>query len=231
MISVIIPTLNEAELLPITLERVQANKAKHEVLVVDGGSSDETVWLATKSGARMIRSDRSQRAAQMNLGARQAEGDAYFFLHADTWIGSDTLDRIGQALGQPLVVGGAFARRFQSRSPLLRLTCIVSEWRSRLFGWYFGDQGIFVRRRTFERLGGFADLPLFEDVDFSRRMARVGRVVTVRGNVVSSARRFASRGILATTVADGWLTFRYFAGANPGRLVAERGRSKPHAGR
>ncbi|PYJ84242.1 MAG: glycosyltransferase [Verrucomicrobia bacterium] len=222
MISIIIPTLNEAELLPGTLNRVQANRAPHEILVVDGGSTDETVALANASGARVISSAQTRRAAQMNLGTRMARGDIFLFLHGDTWTGPDTLKQIENALRQSAVAGGGFARRFQSRSRLLRLTCLLGEWRSRCFRWFYGDQGIFVRRTIFERVGGFQDMPLFEDVDFSRRMARQGRVVTLRSEVVSSARRFAARGALMTTASDVWLTVRYFAGADPKRLAAER---------
>jgi len=222
MISVVIPTLNEAELLPGTLNRVQANRAPHEILVVDGGSTDETVALANASGAKVISSGQSRRAAQMNLGARMACGDIFLFLHGDTWLGPNALEQIQTALDKSSVVGGGFARRFQSRSRVLRLTCLLGEWRSRCFRWFYGDQGIFVRRTVFERVGGCQDMPLFEDVDFSRRMARQGRVVTLRSDVVSSARRFAARGALMTTASDVWLTVRYFAGADPKRLAAER---------
>src|SRR5437867_1768412 len=215
MISVIVPTLNEAQLLPGTLRRIQANNIPHEILVVDGGSMDETVALATGLGARVLVVPRPGRAVQMNLGARNAGGSIFLFLHGDTWIGSETLLQVENALCQPRVVGGGFARRFQSPSLVLRLTCWIGEWRSRCFGWFFGDQGIFARRTMFEQMGGFRELPSFEDVDFSRRMARAGRVVTLRSQVVSSARRFSARGPLATTVSDVWLTVRYFAGADP----------------
>jgi rSAM/selenodomain-associated transferase 2 len=219
MVSVIIPTLNEAELLPDTLRAIRANQTPHEILVIDGGSADETVAVATEAGSRVINSPQAGRAAQMNLGAKSARGDVFFFLHGDTWIGPDALRRMEEALEQSAVVGGGFARRFRSRSLLLRLTCLLGEWRSRWFGWFYGDQGIFVRRAVFEQIGGFQDLPVFEDLDFSRRMARRGRVVTLRPNVVSSARRFAARGALATSVSDLWLTVRYFAGADPNRVA------------
>ena len=219
MVSVIIPTLNEAELLPDTLKAIRANRTPHEILVVDGGSADETVAVATEAGSRVINSLRACRATQMNLGTKCARGDVFFFLHGDTWIGRNALRRIEEALEQPAVVGGGFARQFRSRSLLLRLTCLLGEWRSRWFGWFYGDQGIFVRRAIFEQIGGFQDLPVFEDLDFSRRMAQRGRVVTLRPKVVSSARRFAARGALATSVSDVWLTVRYLAGANPSGLA------------
>src|SRR5439155_2340629 len=111
MIYVIIPTLNEAELLPGTLTHVQANRVPHEILVVDGGSTDETVALANASGAKVISSAQSQRAAQMNLGARMACGDIFLFLHGDTWTGSEKLKQIEKVLGHTGLAGGEFARR------------------------------------------------------------------------------------------------------------------------
>ncbi len=228
MVSLIIPTLNEAELLPHTLARVRANNAPLEILVVDGGSSDRTVTLAEAGGARVIHSPQCQRAFQMNLGAQYARGEAFLFLHADTWIGPNALSQIEDVLRDAQVVGGGFARRFRSRSPILRVTCMISHWRSRWFGWFYGDQGIFVRRVIFERVGGFRDLPLFEDVDFSREIARHGRVVTLRAEVISSGRRFAGRGALAATASDVWLTLRYLAGAHPARLASKRKQGKSH---
>jgi rSAM/selenodomain-associated transferase 2 len=227
MVSVIIPALNEAELLPDTLSHVEANQKPHEVLVVDGGSTDDTVALANVAGAQVINSSQAGRAIQMNLGAARARGDIFLFLHADTWLGREALRQIENALAQPAIVGGGFTRRFRSRSPFLRLTCLLGECRSRWFGWFFGDQGIFVRRSVFEQVGGFQNLPLFEDVDFSRRIARLGRLVTLRPDVVSSARRFAERGPLATTATDVWLTIRYFAGGDPAQLALKRRHIRP----
>jgi rSAM/selenodomain-associated transferase 2 len=222
MISVIIPTLNEAELLPDTLSHIQANHAPHEILVADAGSTDGTADLADKAGARVIHSPRRNRAAQMNLAAQTAHGEIFLFLHADTWLGPKALSQIVEALEHPGIVGGGFARRFRSSSLLLRLTCVAGEWRSKWFGWFYGDQGIFVRKKIFEQVGGFRDWPLFEDLDLSRRIARVGRVTMLRSDVVSSARRFASRGALFTTASDVFLTLRYLAGADPRHLAPER---------
>src|SRR5206468_9251236 len=149
MVAVIIPTLNEAELLPETLKCIRANNAACEMLVVDGGSGDQTVQLAEGGGARVIQSPKRQRAFQMNLGAQQARSDIFLFLHADTWIGPHALQQIERTLDQPGVVGGGFARRFQGASPVLRLTSRIGECRSQLLGWFFGDQGIFARRSAF----------------------------------------------------------------------------------
>jgi rSAM/selenodomain-associated transferase 2 len=222
MIAVIIPTLNEAELLPETLNCVRANDAACEMLVVDGGSTDGTIKLAEAGGARVIQSPTRQRAVQMNLGAQQARSDIFLFLHADTWMGPTALRQIEKALNQPGVVGGGFARRFQGPSPVLRVTCRIGEYRSRLFGWFFGDQGIFARRSAFERAGGFPEWPLFEDIDFCRRLARFGALTTLRPPVVSSSRRFDVRGSVLTTISDVWLTMRYLCGADPVKLASER---------
>jgi rSAM/selenodomain-associated transferase 2 len=220
MISVIIPTLNEAGLLPLTLQRIQQNAAPHEVLVVDAGSVDGTAALGKSAGCRVLESSQRQRAVQMNLGARQAKGNILLFLHGDTWIGSNALGQIETALDDTRVLGGGFTRRFDGPSSLLNLTCLLAEYRSRWLGWFLGDQGIFVRRSAFESLGGFRDVQLFEDLDFSRRLARLGRTAALKPPVISSARRFVERGILATTLTDFWLTLRYLCGADPNRLAA-----------
>src|SRR5207247_6743626 len=168
MVAVIIPTLNEEEQLPTTLNCIRANDAAHELLAVDGGSEDGTVQLAEAGGARVIHSPKRQRAFQMNLGAQQARSDIFLFLHADTWIGPNALQQIEKTLDLPRLVGGGFARRFQGASPVLRLTCRIGDCRSRLLGWFFGDQGIFARRSAFERIGGFREWPLFERSVFCR---------------------------------------------------------------
>jgi len=222
MIAVIIPTFNEAELLPETLNCIRANDAACEILVADGGSGDGTVQLAEAGGARVIHSPTRQRAFQMNLGAQQARSDIFLFLHADTWIGPHALQQIEKALDQPGLVGGGFARRFQGASAVLRLTCWIGDRRSQWLGWFFGDQGIFARRNAFERAGGFREWPLFEDIDFCRRVSRLGALTLLRPPIVSSSRRFDARGSVLTTISDVWLTMRYLCGADPVKLASER---------
>jgi len=134
------------------------------------------------------------------------------FLHADTLIAPVALARIANALRERQVAGGAFARRYSSRSLFLRTTCLLAELRGKAFGWFLGDHAIFVRTGVFDALGCFRELQIFADLDFSRRMKRAGRVVTLRPPVVSSARRFSSRGPVRTTLADFWLTCRYALG-------------------
>jgi len=212
MISVIIPAFNEAAELPGTLATLRTQEARHEVIVVDAGSTDGTADIAHAAGAKVIVCARRQRAAQMNLGATAARGDALLFLHADTHLAPGALRAIGAALRQRAVVGGGFARRYDSPSLFLRATCALAEARTRLCGWFLGDQAIFVRRTVFTALGGFSDWDVFEDLDFSRRLARAGRGVTLRPPVISAARRFTARGALRTTWRDLALTARYLTG-------------------
>lgn len=220
MVSIVIPTLNEAASLSDTLACINSNRVPHEVVVVDGGSSDATVRIAEAAKCRVLRTAEPHRARQMNIGAATAQGVVLFFLHADTLIPSEGLGAIEVALKDERIVGGGFRRRYLNPSLFLRFTCAMADWRSRWLGWHFGDQGIFIRRTAFEALSGFRELAVFEDLDLCRRMKTLGRVVGLKPQVLSSARRFARRGAISTTLADFWLTCRYLAGTHPNRLAA-----------
>lgn len=221
MLSIVIPTLNEVEVLPRTLQsvaRAAVDEQTFEVIVADAGSGDATIDVARAEGCLVVRSPRVQRAEQMNAGAAHARGEVLLFLHADTLLPPGALGQVSAACGQPGVVGGGFARRYDSPSLWLRFTCWLARWRNRWCGWHLGDQAIFARRSVFERLGGFRDFDVFEDVDFSRRLAGEGRLITLEPPVWSSARRFAEHGILRRSLMDAWLMGRYGLGASPHRL-------------
>ena len=222
MISVVIPTYNEASYLSATLDSVADSKTNNQVIVVDAGSVDGTSDLARARAWRVLFSPSKQRAYQMNLGAQHAGGRMLLFLHADTRLPPLALDHIESALTKDGVVGGGFARRYDSNSWFLRTTCLLAALRTRLIGWFLADQAIFARREVFEKLGGFRDLELFEDLDFSRRMAKAGQVVTLSPPVISSSRRFERRGEVLTTLSDLWLTARYLSGADPNALASGR---------
>jgi rSAM/selenodomain-associated transferase 2 len=223
VISVIIPAVNEATTLQPTLAAVRSSVVPFETIVVDGRSSDETAAIAQASGARVISAQRRWRAHQLNLGSRQARGEILLFLHADTVLPADALDRIVQALQDPRIVGGAFARRYASPSRVLRLTCLLARWRNRLIGWHLGDQAMFVRRGVFVQIGGFREVDLFEDLDFSRRLKKLGRLVTLFPCVISSSRRFTNAGPARTTLSDFLLTIRYlWRGLEPERREIQR---------
>jgi rSAM/selenodomain-associated transferase 2 len=208
-ISVIIPAVNESATLRPILAAIRSRLVPFETIVVDGRSSDETATIARASGARAVSSPCRQRAYQLNLGANQARGEILLFLHADTVLPEGALDRIVHRLQDPRIVGGAFARRYASPSRLLRLTCLLARWRNRLIGWHLGDQAMFVRRGVFFQLGGFREVDLFEDLDFSRRLKKFGRLVTLLPCVTSSSRRFMSAGPARMTLRDFFLTMRY----------------------
>jgi rSAM/selenodomain-associated transferase 2 len=222
MISVVIPTYNEAGYLPATLDSVADSKTNKEVIVVDAGSVDGTSDLARARAARVLFTPWRQRAYQMNLGARHAQGSILLFLHADTRLRNSALDQIESALTKDRIIGGGFARRYDSNSRFLRTTCLLAGLRTRLTGWFLGDQAIFVRREAFDELGGFRDLELFEDLDFSMRMTQTGKVVTLSPPVISSSRRFKRHGAMLTTLSDLWLTCRYLSGADPNALANVR---------
>ena len=218
MISVVIPTLNEQGTLAATISALGRNDGAYELLVVDADSKDGTRNLAESLGAKVIVTPIRQRAAQLNLGAKQARGDILLFLHADTVVPSGALARIQAALRDVRVGGGAFARRFNSESIFLKTTCALAELRNHAIGWHLGDQGIFVRGSCFQHLSGFREMDRFEDLDFSRRLRGVSRVVTLRPPVVSSARRFAADGPVRRTLKDFLLTLDYLRGSNSAAL-------------
>jgi rSAM/selenodomain-associated transferase 2 len=200
-ISVIIPALNEARELPETIRRAAG---AFEIIIADGGSDDGT---ADFKDATVIRAPRG-RALQMNAGAAAATADVFLFLHADTWLQPGAFHSMESALSDTRVVGGAFERRFRTSSLFLRATCALAKFRNHALGWHLGDQAIFCRAEAFRELGGFANMRAFEDVDFSRRLARKGRLVTLRPPVLTSARRFAE-GPVKRTSKDLILTMRY----------------------
>lgn len=202
-LSVIIPTLNEAQNLPATLQCFRAAGIA-DVCIVDGGSTDGTVAGATASGFRVMIAAERGRAHQMNLGARASSGDVLLFMHGDTLVPERSLENLEAALAaDPALIGGGFARRFATDSVFLRCTARWADFRGRCCGLFLGDQGIFVRRSYFEALGGFDEmLAPGEDLDFSFRMARAGKTCLIQPPVISSARRFEKRGALRQTGKD-----------------------------
>lgn len=209
-ISVIVPALNESRHLRACLGPVLAAGPKVATLVVDGGSGDGSATMARAMGASVLTSPVPQRAAQMNLGARVADGEVLVFLHADTVLPPGWHTVLGRALRQqPHVIGGVFRRRFSVDSAFLHLTCRLADWRARRFGWFLGDQTIFVRRNAFAAVGGYRPLLAFEDLDLSRRLKTLGPTLVLPATALSSGRRFTERGPLRQTLADLRLTLRF----------------------
>jgi len=195
-ISVIVPALNEEGSIAGTLQSIVLLRP-HEIIVVDGGSTDSTVTICRQLGIRVVSSARG-RARQMNLGALHASGDVLLFLHADTKLPGSALDDICRVLADPQVLGGRFDVRLEGKHWMLKLIGTMISLRSRVSGVATGDQAIFVRRQVFARLGGYPDLPLMEDIALSRALKRTGRVACLRTQVVTSARRWEAEGIWRT---------------------------------
>ena len=220
LVSIIVPIYNEATTLPGFLEHLKdlraADPASIELVLVDGGSSDDSIQIIEDAGLSCRHADRG-RAVQMNNGAHAASGDLLLFLHADTRIGSTAITQARQATDDG-AVGGFFEVRLESSRPLLRLVGRMITWRSRLSGVASGDQAIFASRAAFEAAGGYTTLPLFEDVDLSRRLKRLGRFAPIDASVITSARRWENGGAIRTILRMWTLRVLYYCGVSPDRL-------------
>lgn len=215
-VSVIVPVLNEAAIIDSALARLRRDFSDCELLVVDGGSSDATAQLATVH-ARVL-SAQPGRARQMNEGARHASGDVLWFVHVDTVIDPDALHQLRAALTDAKVGGGGLSLRFDRRTPSLDYLARVSTLRARRLHHVFGDQAMFVRREVFEELGGFAPLPLMEDLEFSRRLHRAGRMVVLPATSSASSRRFTRHGTVRMIAFMQYLKLLFLAGVSPERI-------------
>ena len=216
-ISVIIPTLNEADCLQDTL--IALGLAENiETIVVDGGSRDGTDGMAAAAATRLLRSP-SGRARQMNLGAAAATGDILLFLHADTRVPHLFDTHIRAALDEPNVVAGAFQLHIDGPERTLRLIEWGTNVRSRYLQMPYGDQAMFLRAETFRRMGGFRDLPIMEDFEFARRLRRCGRLVILPQMVATSARRWHTLGPWRTTWTNQLIIVSYLLGMSVDRLA------------
>lgn len=218
-VSIILPVLNEAAALPALLDallRHQLADGRAELIVVDGGSTDDTVSIAEAFG-RVVQAPRG-RARQMNAGAAVARGEVLLFLHADTQLPPHALDVIERALRRPEVVGGAFRVRFDTAATAYRLVAASITWRGQLRHVFTGDQAYAIRRDAFAAVGGFPDQPLMEDLEIVRRLQRKGRFVLLPGVVTTSARRHQQMGLGRTLLLMGAIRTLYAAGVSPERL-------------
>ena len=216
-VSVIVPTLNEAAIIEVMLRGLPRH-GFHEVIVVDGGSSDSTAQRARLMGTAVTCS-KPGRGTQMNAGASASSGDVLLFLHADTVLPPGARQQIEEALADPCVLGGAFHLRFDVNGPLMRLQSLASNVRS-YYAVPFGDQAIFARRAFFKETGGFREWPLMEDVDFAYRIKRQGRLKMIRSAVTTSSRGFRKRGFWQTVLKNQLLLAGYHAGVRPDSLAA-----------
>jgi rSAM/selenodomain-associated transferase 2 len=216
-VSVIIPTLNEAADIAATIAAVRRQKP-YEIIVADGGSTDGTPELA--GDADLVVAAPRGRAAQMNAGAAQARGEHLLFLHADCTLADGALAAIAPALRRRGAIAGCYAMRVRAEGLLYRSIDACATARVRLTGIAYGDQGLFLRRADFERLGGFPPLRFMEDVFFSRLLRRHGRIVVLPHAIHVSPRRWEQAGIVRQTLRNWTLTALAVAGVSPDRLAA-----------
>lgn len=215
--SIIIPVLNEAAQIAARLQdlRVQMGSG-WQIIVVDGGSTDDTVQQARAGCDQLVQSARG-RSTQMNAGAAVAAGELLVFLHADTRLPVDVAEQM-QVFLQSGRQWGRFDVQLDGDHPLFRVIAFMMNVRSRLTGIATGDQVFFMRREFFQQLGGFAPIPLMEDVEFSRRACRISRPWCSRAQVTTSARKWQQNGILRTVVLMWWIRLAYFVGVPPSVL-------------
>ena len=213
LISVVIPTLNEAEAIGPTLRAVARMRGAVEIIVVDAGSPDGTADVVREHGVRLVAAGPG-RGVQMHAGAIAARGEAVWFLHADTHPPVDGAERVLEAMADADVVGGNFAVRFDGTRTAARfLTWFYPQLRR--LGLMYGDSAIFVRRSAYVRVGGYRPFPLFEDLDLVRRLGLLGRLAHVPSCVVSSSRRFDENSFTVAMARATALQVLYWLGIPP----------------
>lgn len=224
-LSVIIPTYNEESTLPMLFKHLE-QLSPYEVILVDGGSRDQTCRLLQSwaQGSRgrfrqtVISSPRG-RANQMNEGAKSATGSFLLFLHADSRLPPDGIEEVLNILKDSRFVGGAFRLTIDSSHPFLKFVAFMANLRSSGLKLPYGDQGYFVRKAVFERMRGYREIGLMEDVDFFRRLKKEGRVVLLKGEMTTSPRRWRKRGYFLNSLKNAVILFLYFFRISPGRLA------------
>jgi len=215
-LSVIIPVLNEAETIAQTLAYLQTPSV--EIIVVDGGSTDETITIAQAKGVKLILSPEPGRAMQMNTGAKYATAETLLFLHADTQLPENYPQLVQETLANRKTVAGAFQLKINSKNFLLRIIEKGVNARSRFLQMPYGDQGIFLKKETFDNSGGFPLLPIMEDFQLIQNLRKRGKIQLASASVLTSARRWEKLGVIQTTLINQIVILGYFFGVSPTEL-------------
>jgi rSAM/selenodomain-associated transferase 2 len=216
-ISIIIPVLNEAANLPQTIASLLSLKTI-EIIVVDGGSQDNTVEIAKTLGVKIIETQPG-RATQMNAGAEVATGEILLFLHSDTLLPPNFGQWVLQSLSQPQTIAGAFQLKIDGPGVGLRIIEKLANTRSRILKMPYGDQAIFLKRSTFEKMGGYPPLPIMEDFEMIRQLQKKGHIDIVPVSAITSARRWQKLGVIKTTLINQLIITAYFLGIPPHQIA------------
>lgn len=217
MISIIIPALNEESSIEDILIQINNLPGYKEIIVVDGGSCDRTVEIASKY-SKVIHSKKG-RANQMNKGANASHGDILWFLHSDSIIDMKSLKNIEKAIEEGYI-GGGFSLYFHDFNTLfMKFVALTSNWRARFLGLYYGDQGIFIRRDIFYRTKGFKNIEIMEDWELSRRLKKTFKMKMLDISIGTSGRRFKNNGQLKTILLMHKIKLLYILGVSPSRLI------------
>ena len=216
MISIIIPTLNEADIIASSLSDLLQRDGDFEAIVADGGSRDATISAIRQFAAVRLVTCSKGRGGQMNAGAGVARGDILLFLHADTFLPPAALPMVASAMKDRTVVAGSFYLAFDCHHPVLRLLSGMS--RINALPFTYGDQGLFLRMDTFKALGGFTSGTFMEDIEILLRLRRMGRIVKLGSPLITSARRYVKYGVIRQQLRNITLVFLYHMGVRPSVL-------------
>lgn len=218
-VSIIIPVLNEEQSIKSLLNQLQSyRKLGHEVIVVDGGSTDNTVSVSESLADQTINSE-AGRAVQMNTGVAQASHDVFWFLHADTILPENSIETIEASLVN--TDWGRFNIKLSGKNIMFRVIENMINIRSTISGIATGDQGIFVKRQAFDAVGGYSELPLMEDVELSIQLKKLSRPACLKETLITSSRRWEKNGITATVLLMWKLRFLYWLGVSAERLATQ----------
>ena len=218
-ISVIIPTLNEEKNISELIDFIKNEKVEAEIIISDADSSDQTQEIAAARGAKVVRSKQGNRGLQLNKGAAAASAPILLFLHADSSLESSALDTlVEQMQNKPAKIGGCFSLKIESEHLLLKFISWSSNLRAKYLNLIFGDQGIFIRQKVFKELGGFPEIELMEDWEFSKIMAEAGELLYLDKKIYTSARRWEEYGVLKTIILMHKIKILYFLGYSPQKL-------------
>ncbi len=218
-LSIIVPVLNEAPAIAQTLLALQPlREAGHEVIVVDGGSHDDTIPRSEPYADKIVQGPRG-RSRQMNAGAKLANHEIFLFLHGDTLLPLEADRLIIEGVKATGSLWGHFDVKLSGKHPLLRVIETLMNWRSRITGIATGDQALFVKRDLFEAIGGFPEIELMEDIAISRILKKYGRPLCLSQRVLTSSRRWEEKGFSRTILLMWFLRLAYFFKVNPTRLA------------